>query len=301
MREIVKELIKQSIFFEYKLPNDRKNIESSKYSNCEDFCFSNNEYEKISELIYNSIIDYANNEYEIDETELNKEQKATIISKLRYTESQSLTTKKKYGFYGEVLLYCILVYFLKTNVLISKGYFYNILDASEPKGYDSFHIIQREQQLELWFGEAKCYEEYTDAINSVLKNIEKALSYEYLSNNLIAIIKEKKNLNVLNQQIEKLCKEWKYNPVINLKDQINKYNMKLIYPILIVADKKNKEYDQHIKDCIEYIEKEFYERKPNFDKEINSSVFFIFLPIESVGKMKEKVIEWISTGKQLKS
>ena len=152
MREVVKELIEQSILFEYKLPNENKNIESSKYSNYKDFCFSNDKYEKISELIYNSIIDYANNEYEKDETELNNEQKATIISKLRYTESQDMTTKKKYGFYGEVLLYCILVYFFGTDVLISKGYFYNVLDASEPKGYDSFHIIQREQQLELWFG-----------------------------------------------------------------------------------------------------------------------------------------------------
>lgn len=300
MREVVKELIEQSILFEYKLPNENKNIESSKYSNYKDFCFSNDKYEKISELIYNSIIDYANNEYEIDETELNNEQKATIISKLRYTESQDMTTKKKYGFYGEVLLYCILVYFFGTDVLISKGYFYNVLDASEPKGYDSFHIIQREQQLELWFGEAKCYEEYTDAINSVLNNIEKALSSEYLSMNLIAIIKENKNLNILNGQIEKLCKEWKGNPVINLKDQISKYNMKLIYPILIVADKKNKEYDQCIRDCIEHIEKEFNKRKPNFSNEINSSVFFMFLPIESVGKMKEKVIEWISMEKQLK-
>ena len=76
MREVVKELIEQSIFFEYKLPNENKNIESSKYSNYKDFCFSNDKYEKISELIYNSIIDYANNEYEIDETELimNKKQ-----------------------------------------------------------------------------------------------------------------------------------------------------------------------------------------------------------------------------------
>lgn len=301
MRGIVKELIEKSILFEYKLPNELKNIKSSKYSNTEDFCFSNDKYEKISELIYNSIIDYANNEYEIDEKELNKEQKATIISRLRYNEQQSTLTKKKYGFYGEVLLYCILMYFFGTDVLISKGYFYNVLDASEPKGYDSFHIFKRDEELELWFGEAKCYESYKDAINSVLNNIEKALSVEYLSNNLIAIIKEKNNLNNSNEQIESLCKEWKDNPVVNLKEQINKYNMKLIYPILIVADIKNKEYDQYIKDCIDYIDKEFNERKPKFSNEISSSIFYIFLPIESVGKMKEKVIEWISMEKQLKS
>lgn len=301
MRKVIRKLIEQSIFFEYKLPNESKGIESSKYSNTQDFCFSNDRYEKISKLIYNSIIDYANNEYDIDEKELNKEQKATIISKLRYNESQSMSTQKKYGFYGEVLLYCILIYFFGTDVLISKGYFYNVLDASEPKGYDSFHIIQRKQQLELWFGEAKCYESYIDAINSVLNNIEKALSSEYLSNNLIAIIKEKNNLNISNEQIENLCREWKNNPVINLKEQINNYSMKLIYPILIVADIKNKEYDQCVRECISHIEKEFNKRKPKLNNEINSNVFFVFLPIESVGKMKEKVIEWISIEKQLKS
>lgn len=301
MREVVKELIEQSIFFEYKLPNKVKNIESSKYSNANDICFSNDKYEKISELIYNSIIDYANNEYDIKEDKLNIQQRATIISKLRYNESSSITAKKKYGFYGEVLLYCILLYFFGTEMLISKGYFYNVLDASEPKGYDCFHIIQKEQQLELWFGEAKCYESYTYAINSVLNNIEKALSTEYLSTNLIAIIKEKRNFNIANEKIKKLCQEWENNPVINLKSQINKYNMKLIYPILIVADMKGKEYDQYIVDCISHIEEEFNRRKPKFNDEINSSVFFLFLPLKSVEKMKEQVIKWILQKKPLKS
>ena len=67
MRKVIRKLIEQSIFFEYKLPNESKGIESSKYSNTQDFCFSNDRYEKISKLIYNSIIDYANNEYDIDE------------------------------------------------------------------------------------------------------------------------------------------------------------------------------------------------------------------------------------------
>ena len=300
MREIIKELIEQSILFEYKLPNIEKNIEQSKYSTVQDVCYSNKRYEQVAELIYNSIIDYAKNQYEIDYENLNKEQLRTIINKIRYDEDASFDTKKKYGFFGEILLYCILEYFFGTDVLIAKGHFYNILEGAEPKGYDSFHIIQRNERLELWFGEAKCYDSYRRAIDDVLNKIENAMSDKYLSKNLLSIIDKKQNLNNKNPMILQLCREWEENPEVDLIQNINKYKMKLIYPILIVADIKNKEYDNYIKECIDYIEEKFNSKNPKFTNSFEYDIFFMFLPIKGVKDMKEQVIKWISEKKQLK-
>lgn len=300
MREVIKKLIKESILFEYKLPNIEKNIKASKYSTIEDVCYSNQKYEQVAELIYNSIIDYAKNQYEIDYENLMKEQSRTMITKIRYDESASLDTKKKYGFFGEVLLYCILEFFFGTNLLIAKGYFYDILEGSEPKGYDCFHIIQKNEDLELWFGEAKCYDSYKAAIDDVLSKIENAITDKYLSKNLLSIIDKKDNLNVKNSVIQNLCKEWEENVVVNLSEYITKYKMKLIYPILIVADIKNREYDNYINNCINYIEEEFNNKKPKFENSFEYDIFFMFLPIKGVKEMKEQVIKWISEKKQLK-
>lgn len=175
MRDILKNLIKDAIVFKYELPNTEKNILSSRYSTIQDKCYSNDNYIKISELIYNSIVDYANNSYEIDYDNLDTEQVKTIITKLRYEEDAEEKNKQKYGFYGEVLLYCILSYFFGTDVIIAKGNFYNILDGSEPKGYDCFHLIEKDNSIELWFGEAKCYQDYKGAIRDVLNKIENAI------------------------------------------------------------------------------------------------------------------------------
>ena len=300
MREVIRDLINESIFFEYKLPNNEKNIEQSKYSTVEDECYSSKKYEEVADLIYNSIIDYAKNEYEIDYEDLNKEQIKTIINKIRYDEEADMNTKKRYGFYGEVLLYCILEYFFGTNVLIAKGHFYNILDAAEPKGYDCFHLIQREEKVELWFGEAKCYESYSGAIDDVLKKIENALSDKYLSTNLLSIIDKKNSLNIQNSIIQEICNEWEKNPVVQLIEYINKYKIKLVYPILIVADLKSKDYDTYIKDCVNYIEEKFNSSNLRFENSFEYDVFFVFLPIKGIKEMKEQVIEWISQKKQLR-
>ena len=55
MRKVIRKLIEQAIVFEYKLPNEDKEIKSSKYSNTNDISFSNNKYEEIAELIYNRL------------------------------------------------------------------------------------------------------------------------------------------------------------------------------------------------------------------------------------------------------
>lgn len=301
MREIIKKLVKEAVVFKYELPNVEKSIDACKYSTIKDKCYSNDEYEKISELVYNAIIDYANNSYEIDYEDLNKEQIKTIITKLRYEEDAEEVSKQKYGFYGEVLLYCILSYFFGTEVIIAKGHFYNILDGSEPKGYDCFHLIEKNNEVELWFGEAKCYQSYKSAIRDVLSKIENAISDDYLNKNVIALIREKNNFDIGENKIKEICNNWEKNPSPNILEEIKRYNMKLVYPILIVSDNKEGCYDNHIRECVNYIQDEYKKRNINFKNSFKCDIFFMFLPIDSVKEMKGQVIKWISEKKPLKS
>jgi hypothetical protein len=117
--------------------------------------------------------------------------------------------------------------------LIARGYFYNPLEKAETKGYDSYQLVQNGDCLELWFGEVKFHANHTSGIDSVFTNIEKALSDSYLETNVLAIHNHKNNFNTKGSLIETVLNNWEENPSINIAEEIRKYNMKFVYPVLI--------------------------------------------------------------------
>ena len=300
MREELKRIMEKAIIYQFKLPNKDFEIEESCYSTSTDRCFSNENFESIADLIYNGIVDYANNEYKIDFNNLNIEQRKAILSKIRYVEEADESAKQSYGFYGEVILYCILKNYYHSNVLVAKGYFVNPTDNMEPTGYDSYHIIQKDNKVQLWFGEVKFHKIYSSGINSVLKNLGKAMSSTYLNRNMISVIKQKDNFTTPNLQIEKICSAWDINPDVNIVDEVNKYDMELVYPILIIFDEHEAGFEESIKKCIKYIKKKFEETPIIFTNTFKYKLFFVFLTVKDTNAIKKKVIEWISTREPLK-
>lgn len=155
MRKSLLDLINKTIIYEYDLPNSIKGIPRTIFSTIDDKCYSVNDNNNLVELIYNSIIDYSFNEFDFSERELEDLHTIAFQERIRYEESDSETTKLKYGFFGEVLLHTILKVFFGTETIISKGYFYNPLEKSESKGYDAYHLIEYDDKVHLWFGETK--------------------------------------------------------------------------------------------------------------------------------------------------
>ena len=88
-------------------------------------------------------------------------------------------------------------------------------------------------------------------------------------------------------------------PEIKIMDEIKKYNMTLVYPVLIIYQDKDADYDNKIKKAVDKINKEFTSK--TYKLSINYKLFFIFLPIGKVKYVKEKVIEWIESKKPLLS
>lgn len=293
MRNTLKLAVRTAIIHKFNLPNNKIRLERSIISTKDDVCFYNEKSNEISKIIYNGIVEYAINEFSIDYGNLELEQRKVIVSRLRYNIKDSKQAKLKYGFYGEVLLDLILRSYFETNVLIARGYFYSPIENSEVKGFDAFHFIGRENKLQLWFGEAKFYISYEKAIKSVLDKITTSLSDDYMNRNLFAIINQKDNVSN-NSSFDNIIRKWEENPEINLSDELNNNNIKLVYPVFIVYElNDNCTYEQNIEKCINYIF--FYNKQnninicPRFDFEL----FFIFLPVSEVKQIKEKVIEWI--------
>jgi hypothetical protein len=295
MRQSIIDLFQQVIVFKYTLPHE--NIDKSEYTsaNLVDYCYSSSSNEQLAEIIYNSIIDYAFNENEITEN-LDKLLVEALVTRLRMEEDDTDPVQEKYGFFGEVLLNLFLHIFFSTTPIIAKGYFYDILKPEEPKGYDSYHLIETPNNLELWFGEVKFHQKYKSALNSVFKNIEKAISDNYFQKNLLALLPHKNNLNVHQTSINGIIEFLRANPKTTIESLVNQFNLKLIYPIFIICNSETN-YETTISSIVSEIKSKHSGKNLNIG--INYELFFLLMPIDDVKSTKLKVLQWIKSQKQL--
>lgn len=300
MREALKNAVHNAILLECKLPHQESGLDKSCLSSQNDICFSNSNPQEISKIIYNGIVEFAINEYEIDYNALEREQRKAILSRIRYNPEASEDIKLKYGFYGEVLLDLILRVFLNTSVLAARGYFYSPIENSEAKGFDAFHLMEREGNIDLWFGEAKFYVQYKSAITPVMEKLSTSLSDGYVNRNLLAIIDERTHISTHNAQLENLLNSWEENPDINLSEEIKNRGIRLIYPIFIAYQKNiTDQYHQSIKKCIDHIASEYMRLNIVIPASFDYRLFFIFLPLSEVKQIKENVIKWIDSREPL--
>lgn len=296
MREQLLTLINQSIVYKYDLPNSNLGIERSIFSTENDKCYFAVNNDSLVEIIYNSIIEYSFNEFDIQGKDYNNLHTIALKTKLKYNEDSSETSKISYGFHGETILFCMLYANLDVKPVISRGYFYNPLESSETKGYDSYHLIEKNGVTELWFGEVKFRNTHSSGIDSALNSIEKAISDVYLSKNILAITNHKNNFNISGTKIETIINQWETNPSIDIIEEIKKHDIKLIYPIIIIYDITDN-YDNSIEKAINHIKNKYIPK--SFTLSIPYSIYFIWLPVDKVRDIKIEVIKWIESKKQL--
>lgn len=297
MREALSQLIENTIVYEYSLPNVEKGIEKVHFSTNDDDCFSATDKESLVSIIYNSILDYSFQEFDLTKESYSLLLTKALQRKFKFNDEATHQAKLSYGFYGEVLLHTLLLKIYGTKCLICRGYFYNPLNNSETTGYDAYHIIENieEQKIELWFGEVKFYIKPEQAIQKIMTNISKALSDNYLNRNLVAMIDKNDKITNDNSKLKNIIEKLENNPEINIADELNNSNMSLVYPIFIVFDMNNKDYDDCIKNVVSYI-KDNYETI-NTSLSIDYKLFFIFMPIQNVKEVKEEVLKWIEEKK----
>lgn len=297
MRQTLVDLINNTIVFQYELPNSSLGIPKSVHTSEVDHCYLPTNGPDLSRVIYNGIVDYSFNESQIDLSKLDTLHRRALITKLRYDASADPATKKKYGLFGETLLFLILQVKFGAATLISRGYFYNPLEGSETKGYDTYQLIQRpSENTELWFGEVKFFESYKAALKKIFTNIDKAISSAYLDKNIVAM-SDRGEFNVTGSEIEEIVRAWEENPGIIISDELKNRNMTLVYPILVAFDDKDKGYNEIINEVVTHINTDYPQRSYSID--INVKIFFILLPVKNVGTIKDTVITWIDSNQPL--
>lgn len=297
MRQELLDLINSTILFKYELPHAAESIPKTIFSTHSDKCYEVSNRNDLSEIIYNAIIEYSFNEFEIEKSDYNNLHSRAFQERIRFNEDDADATQLKYGFFGEVILHVILKIFFGNETIISKGYFFSPIENSESKGYDAYNLIEANSQIELWFGETKFHQSYSQAIDGVLDKIKISLSDNYLKRNLLAIRKNKDNLNTQNSTLQAILDNWQANPNIIIIDELVKHNISLVYPVIILYQQNAGGYDESIKAIPKYIEDHF--KVENYDLSIPYSLFFVLMPIENVKAVKTEVLSWIKSKKPL--
>lgn len=300
MRTSLQNLIDNAIILRYTLPTNVSGVEipRSHISTADDHCLQQNgTNEDVAKIIYNGIVEYAYNDTEIHLPDLDHLQIRALQSKLKYNPSAPISTQLSYGFHGEVLLHLILERFLGANKCIARGYLYSALENSETKGYDSYLMTEKNGIIYLIFGEAKFYiDGYKSSVKMIFKNIDNALSDAYFHRNLLSLDNHFEKLNP-SSRIREIITEWRDNPLINMAVCATKYNMHLVYPMLIILDDKANSYDELILQIINHIYTKYGDI--NSTLSIPHTIFFIFFPIDDSREVKSKVLQWISSQQPL--
>lgn len=302
MKQPLIDLVKNTVIFECSLPCDQRSLEKSPLSTKDDNCFKIVDAGNLSKVIYNNIINYAFDVFEMlqeDDVLLTK----ALYSRIRYNHVASDEAKLGYGFYGEVLLHALLHVIYKVPPLISKGHFF-ISGNGESKGYDSYHLVEASGQIHLWFGEAKFRETSASCIKTALAELpNKVLTDKYFcESNFIPIFDEmSKSSNydaaLASSRLLEIKTKWIEKGEISIED-FKSNNIGIVYPIMIAFKQSNSGYDKSITNCLEYIKKNYADLK--FDKlSIDRTIFFIFIPIDNVQLVKKTVIKWIESKEQL--
>ena len=107
------------------------------------------------------------------------------------------------------------------------------------------------------------------------------------------------NFSIKGSKIELILDEWRTNPSIKIIEEVKKHNMTLVYPTLIIYGDKETDYVNKIRNAVTKINNKLTKRK--YSLSIDYELFFIFLPIAEVKKIKQEVIKWIESKKPLLS
>ena len=91
------------------------------------------------------------------------------------------------GEFGEILLHAAIRQVFDSLPAVSKIY-YKSANNDTVKGFDAVHVVGPPDDLELWLGEAKFYDDISRAIKDVVAEMQKHLETDYLRDEFALIV-----------------------------------------------------------------------------------------------------------------
>jgi hypothetical protein len=113
---------------------------------------------------------------------------ATSVDLLRRAAKVVYASNKyeRRGEFGELILHAIVRQVFDSEPAISKIYFKDA-ENDTVKGFDSVHVVNTVDGLELWLGEVKFYKKFSKAVADVVAELGKHLERDYLRSEFLLI------------------------------------------------------------------------------------------------------------------
>jgi hypothetical protein len=127
-------------------------------------------------------------EFTLNYRELQSVQPGNMIQLIRQAAQKVYQSKKfkNRGEFGELFLHIAIRQAFGSIPAISKIYYKSSLNETV-KGFDAVHIVGPPEEMELWLGEAKFYDDYTRAVHDVVAELKNHTQIDYLRDEFLLI------------------------------------------------------------------------------------------------------------------
>lgn len=231
-------------------------------------------------------------EFALTQSELQELSGDNIVPKLRLAAGNVYQTGKfrNRGEFGELLLHAIIRETHKTIPAISK-LFYKDGPNETVKGFDAVHVVEKDDNLELWLGEVKFYQDIHSAIRDVVDELHEHIKIRYVKNEFIAIS-------------NKIDRAWnhseKLKTLLDPNTSIDDVFDLTCIPVLLTYDstvlkKFNKKTDEYMKEITKELLK-FHKKFCDSLGEFPLTIHLFLVPLntkdELIKKLEEKLKIW---------
>ena len=120
-------------------------------------------------------------EFALKESELKGIDSSNMIQLVR-NAAQSIYKSEKFqkrGEFGELFLHMATRQVFNSTPAVSKIYYKTAYNETV-KGFDSVHVVEIEDDLELWLGEVKFYKDLKQAVSAVIDELHDHTQIDYL-------------------------------------------------------------------------------------------------------------------------
>lgn len=237
-------------------------------------------YDELVELFFDALPDFA-----LSELEKQSINSFNMRRKMKNAAIAVYTTEKyqRRGEFGEILLHIVMRDYFQTIPAISKIY-YKDGPNETVKGFDAVHIVPQGNELELWLGEVKFYNNIYNAITDVVIELQAHSNKDYLRKEFLFIS-------------NKIDDSWEFasnlKALINQKTSLDKIFSRVRIPVLLTYD--SKVVKSYKKACDEYQQKlidelnKYHQNFRSSDLPKDIDIVLILVPLEKKETLVEKL------------
>ena len=181
---------------------------------------------------------------------------------------------KNRGEFGELILHALIRKLFNSQPAVSKIY-YKTSANETVKGFDAVHIVEADESIELWLGEAKFYTDIDRAINDVITELRDHCKRNYLRDEFILVS-------------GKIDDNWSYadkvKKMLSSRTSLDTIFSKICFPVLLTYESKTIGENKKITDEFKKrLKEEVIINYRNFKEKLSTDkikVHLILLPLD---------------------